>query len=90
MHGFCMYCLGLTLDDSFSRPLKITKDLQLYRALILNEVKRYDEAVKCVDDLLSIHFVADKLYFIALSCKISVLDCLGMDAHAEKKLLDTI
>ena len=90
MCGFSSHSLKLPLDDSFARPLKITKDEQLYQALILNEAKRYDDAIKCVDDLLSVHFVADKIYFIALSCKISSIEALGMDADHEKYLLDMI
>ena len=90
MSGFCRYSLGLELDDSFLKPLNITKEQQLYRALILNEVKRYDDAIRCIDDLLSVHFTVDKMYFIALSCKISAMESLGMDADSQKELLDML
>ena len=90
MRGFCMHSLGMALDDSFINARNITKDQQLYRALILNEAKRHEDAIRCVDDLLSVHFVADKMYFIALSCKISSMESLGMDVHYEKCLLDRI
>lgn len=90
MCGFSSYSLGLPLDDSFSGSLKITKDQLLYRALILNEVKRHDDAIRCVDDLLSVHFAADKIYFIALSCKISAMESLCMDVSSEKYLLSML
>ena len=90
MLGFCRYSLDLPVDDSFTGPLRISKDLLLYRALILDGLKRHEDAIMCVDDLLSFHFRVDKIYFIALSCKISAMKSLGMDVDYEMDLLDKI
>lgn len=90
MCGFSRHALGLNLNDGFSMPLKITKSQQLYRALIFNEEKLYDDAIKCIDDLLSNHFTRDKIYFIALSCKISSMESLGIYAQDEKDLLERL
>ncbi|MBQ6099385.1 MAG: hypothetical protein IJL02_05925 [Methanobrevibacter sp.] len=90
MKGFCRYSLGLDMDDEFKGPLEITKSQHLYRALILNESRLYGDAIKCVDDLLANHFAADKIYFIALSCKISAMQSLGIDAGREKYLLERL
>ena len=88
MKGYCEYNLDLALDDSFLMPLEITKYQRLCRALILNEVKMYGDAIKCIDDLLSCHFAEDKLYFIALTCKLSAMQSLGMDVSDQKDLID--
>lgn len=90
MSGFCEYALGLNLSEGFLRPLKITAEEQLFRALILDDVKMYDDAIKCVDELLAYHLVADKVYYIALSCKISSMQSLGIDVQYEKELLDRL
>ena len=89
MKGYCEYNLGMALDDSFLRPLDISKYQRLCRALILNEVKMYGDAIKCIDELLSCHFTEDKLYFIALTCKLSAMQSLGMDVADQKDLIDS-
>ncbi len=88
MKGYCEYNLDLALDDSFLMPLDISKYQRLCKALILNEVKMYDDSIKCIDELLICHFAEDKLYFIALTCKLSAMQSLGMDVAGQKDLID--
>lgn len=76
MKGRCRHELGLALDDSFISNLKITKRQQLCRAMILIEAEMYADAVRCIDDLLSVHFAEDELYFAALSSKVRAMDLL--------------
>lgn len=90
MSGFCEFSLGLKLDESFIKPLRIAKSQMLLKALILNESKLHGDAIKCVDELLANHFIVDKIYFVALSCKISSMEALGMDAQDQKELFNKL
>lgn len=90
MCGFCEHSLGLPLDEGFKRPLDITKSQKLCQALILNESKFHADAIICIDDLLEGHFACDKIHFIALSCKISAMESLGMDVQREIDLLERL
>lgn len=90
MRGRCRHKMNLTLDDSFIRDLRITKPQKLCKAMILIDVKMYEDAIKCIDDLLSSHFAPDDLYFKALSSKISAMQSLDMDVGDEIALLEKV
>ena len=90
MSGYCRCRMGLDLDDSFLEGLKITKRQRLCRARILIEYRMHEDAIKCIDDLLSVHFTPDELYLKALSSKVFAMDLLGMDVQAEKEILNKV
>ncbi|MBQ9159783.1 MAG: tetratricopeptide repeat protein [Methanobrevibacter sp.] len=88
--GVCQYHLGLDVDDSFKRPLKLSKSQKLSQAMILNDLGFFEESLKICDNLFENHFAVDDFYFRLINVKMYAVRQLGLDISPLEKLLDAL
>lgn len=86
-HGYCRHELGLDCVDSLSRARRIDKKFLLKKALILNEIDSFEDALECFDEFLANHFTLDDDFSIALQGKVAALDGLSLDSSHEREAL---
>lgn len=85
--GYCQYELDLDCIDSLSHARRIDKKCLLKKALILNDLKCFGDALECFDEFLANHFILDEDFSLALQGKIAALDGMSLDGSHEKEIM---
>lgn len=88
--GYCQHKLGLDCIDSLNKAIDIDKKYLLIKAGILNELKCFEDALKCFDRFLANHYILDDDFRLALRGKVTALEGLSLDSSHEKEILTQI
>ena len=88
--GYCQHELGLDCIGSLRHARRIDKKCLLKKAIILNELKCFDEALECFDEFLANHFTLDGDFSLALQGKVAALDGMSLDCSNEKEIMSQI
>lgn len=88
--GYCRHELGLDCADSLRHAVLISKRHLLMKADIFNDVNCFDDALKCYDEFLTVHFTLDGDFARAIEGKIVALDGMSLDSSREREIFSQI
>ena len=88
--GLSEYGLGLDASESLTHAVKLDKAQLLEKALVLNEIEDYAQALGTCDEILDNHFRVDDFYFRAMNAKMYAMRKLDMDLSEIENVFDVL